>query len=144
MRYCDVSFLAPLFLEEAVSRKVEAWMIRQAPGDLCVSHWTRTEFYSLIAREVRMGGLTEADALEVIEKFDQVIKDCFVVELPRASDFDLAATFIRQFNTKLRAGDALHLAIAANRATEMFYTLDEQLLAAARHLKIPASRGIRR
>jgi len=144
MRYCDVSFLTPLFLEEPASRKVEAWMIRQAPGDLCVSHWTRTEFYSLIAREVRMGGLTEADALEVIRKFDQVIKDCFVVESPRASDFDLAATFIQQFSTKLRAGDALHLAIAANRATEMFYTLDEQLLAAARHLKIPASRGIRR
>ena len=144
MRYCDVSFLAPLFLEEALSRKVEAWVVRQTPGDLCVSHWTRTEFSSLIAREVRMGGLTEADALKVIVQFDRVIKDCFVVEPPRVSDFDLAATFIRQFNTKLRAGDALHLAIAANRATGMFYTLDERLLAAARRLKIPASRGIRR
>ncbi len=41
MRYRDVSLLAPLFLKEALSRKVEAWVVRQTPGDLCVSHWTQ-------------------------------------------------------------------------------------------------------
>ena len=41
-----------------------------------------------------------------------------IVLLPTATDFDLAGQFLRRYETGLRAGDALHLAIASNnRAT---------------------------
>ncbi|MCL5060520.1 MAG: type II toxin-antitoxin system VapC family toxin [Candidatus Thermoplasmatota archaeon] len=77
MRYFDTSFLAPLILEEATSEKVEAFMAKLPAGELCISHWTRTEFASLLAREVRMGGLTEANALAAVDQFDAMVGESF-------------------------------------------------------------------
>ncbi len=65
MLYCDTSFLAPLFLEESASPRIEAFVRALPAGNLGISHWTRVEFSSLLAREVRMGGLSAADALAV-------------------------------------------------------------------------------
>ena len=57
MRYFDTSFLAPLILPEASSELIAAFFEGLPDDDLAVSHWTRVEFASLLAREVRMGGL---------------------------------------------------------------------------------------
>ena len=54
MLYLDTSFVAPLVLNEDVSPQVEAFLAKQAAGSLAVSQWTRVEFCSLVAREVRM------------------------------------------------------------------------------------------
>jgi predicted nucleic acid-binding protein len=143
MLYFDTSFLAPLVLEEATSTKIEAFFAKLPAGDLYVSHWTRVEFSSLIAREVRMGGLAEADALLVIAQFDELVADSFQILAPGVADYELAKAYIQNFATKLRAGDALHLAIASNQGAKALYTLDEGLLNAAKLLKVQASRGIR-
>jgi predicted nucleic acid-binding protein len=42
----------------------------------------------------------------------------------------------------LRAGDALHLAIAANRHAAAIYSLDKRLLRAGEILGLPVSAGI--
>ncbi|MBW8029165.1 PIN domain-containing protein [Ferrovum myxofaciens] len=47
------------------------------------------------------------------------------------------------FATKLRAGDALHLAIALNNGAKILYTLDDGLLHAAKLMSVYASRGIK-
>jgi len=60
------------------------------------------------------------------------------VFLPETTDYELAKLFIQNFAAKLRAGDALHLAIARNRNLKMFYTLDKTLLQAAKLLKVKA------
>ena len=57
MLYFDTSILAPLFLQESSSAKVERFVAGLPAGELAVSHWTRVEFSSLLAREVRMGAL---------------------------------------------------------------------------------------
>ncbi len=57
MLYFDTSFLAPLIVPELTSNKIAAFFRGLPAGQLAVSHWTRVEFSSLIAREVRMGGL---------------------------------------------------------------------------------------
>jgi predicted nucleic acid-binding protein len=143
MFYFDTSFLAPLILEEATSARVEAFMRRLPAGQLCVSSWTRVEFASLIAREVRMGGLVETDAMLAIGQFDELVAESCQVLVPGAADYELAKGFVQNFSTKLRAGDALHLAIASNHGAKTFYTLDLGLLAAAKILKLSASRGIK-
>lgn len=143
MRYFDTSFLAPLILEEATSTKIEAFFAKLPVGELYVSHWTRVEFASLIAREVRMGGLAEADALLAIAQFDELVTDSFQIVTPGIADYELAKAYIQHFATKLRAGDALHLAIASNHGAQTFYTLDEGLLNAAKLMKVRASRGIK-
>jgi predicted nucleic acid-binding protein len=143
MRYFDTSFLAPLILEEATSTKIEAFFAKLPLGELYVSHWTRVEFASLIAREVRMGGLAESDALLAIAQFDELVTDSFQIVTPGIADYELAKDYIQHFATKLRAGDALHLAIASNHGAQTFYTLDEGLLNAAKLMKVQASRGIK-
>lgn len=143
MLYFDTSFLAPLILEESTSTKIEAFFARLPAGELCVSHWTRVEFASLIAREVRMGGLAEPDAQLVIGQFDELVTESFQVLVPAVADYELAKSTIQHFATKLRAGDALHLAIASNHGAKTLYTLDAGLLNAARLLKVHASRGIK-
>ena len=143
MLYFDTSFLAPLILEEATSAKIEAFFARLPVGELYVSHWTRVEFASLIAREVRMGGLAESDALLAIAQFDELVTDSFQVLAPGVADYELAKAYIQHFATKLRAGDAMHLAIASNNGAKTLYTLDEGLLNAAKLMKVHASRGIK-
>ena len=143
MLYFDTSFLAPLILEEATSEKVEAFIAKLPAGELYVSPWTRVEFTSLIAREVRMGGLTEGDALAAIGQFDELVAESCQTLVPGAADFELAKRFVQHFSAKLRAGDALHLAIASNHGATTIYSLDEGLLAAAKMLKIHGGRGIK-
>ncbi|MDD3760775.1 MAG: type II toxin-antitoxin system VapC family toxin [Acidithiobacillus sp.] len=142
MLYFDTSFLAPLILEEETSDKVEAFIVKLPPGELSVSRWTRTEFASLLAREVRTQALAESNALAAMDQFDTMVSESFRVLTLGVADFDLATSYIKHFATKLRAGDALHLAIASNHGAETFYTLDQGLLAAANLLKVSASRGI--
>lgn len=143
MLYFDTSFLAPLILEETTSERIEAFFAKLQVGQLHVSHWTRVEFASLIAREVRMGALAEEEAMRAIGQFDELVAESFQVLAPNVADFELAKRYIQHFASKLRAGDALHLAIASNRQAKTLYTLDEGLLAAAKMLKVPASRGIK-
>lgn len=143
MLYFDTSFLAPLILEESTSEKIEAFFARLPAGELYVSHWTRVEFSSLIAREVRIGGLAEPDALLAIAQFDELMTESFQVLVPSVADYERAKKCIQHFATKLRAGDALHLAISSNHGAKILYTLDEGLLAAAKLLKVHASRGIK-
>ena len=143
MLYFDTSFLAPLILQESTSEKIEAFFAKTQVGQLYISHWTRVEFASLISREVRMGGLAEADALQAIGQFDELVADSFQVLVPSVSDYELAKGYIQLFTTKLRAGDALHLAIASNNRAKELYTLDDGLLDAAKLLKVHASRGIK-
>jgi uncharacterized protein len=56
MLYFDTSFLVPLLFEESTSAVIQDFMARQK-GELAVSHWTRLEFSSVLAREVRMNRL---------------------------------------------------------------------------------------
>ncbi len=53
MRYFDASFLVPLVIPEATSESVHSRFQRFSTDDLAVSDWTRVEFASMLAREVR-------------------------------------------------------------------------------------------
>jgi predicted nucleic acid-binding protein len=130
-------------LEEAASAKVEHFVAALPLGEAAVSHWTRVEFASLLAREVRMGGLKPQAADEAGAQFEAVVQESFIILPPDAHDFDLARSFLGNYATGLRAGDALHLAIAGNRGATAIYSLDKGLLKAGRILKLPVSTGIR-
>lgn len=143
MLYLDTSFVAPLVLNEEVSPQVEAFLAKQAAGSLAVSQWTRVEFCSLVAREVRMKHFSTQTAEAVIAEFEALVQESCQVWLPSAADYGLARSLLARFDSGLRGGDALHLAISRNQGADKVLTLDESLLKAARFLKIPAARGIR-
>jgi uncharacterized protein len=64
MLYFDTSFLVPLVLPEATSDKIAVFIRELDIEQLAISHWTRVEFSSLIARVVRMGGLDAQAAVK--------------------------------------------------------------------------------
>jgi predicted nucleic acid-binding protein len=134
--------LAPLILPEATSDKITAFVRELPASQFTISHWTRVEFSSLIAREVRMGGLDVEAALRADTRFETMVDDSFTVLLPNADDFGLAKVYLRQFETGLRAGDALHLAIAKNHHAGAVYSLDKTLTKAGKMLGLPVSMGI--
>jgi predicted nucleic acid-binding protein len=140
--YFDTSFLAPLVLPESTSDKIAAFVRRLPVEGLTVSHWTRVEFSSLIARDVRMSVLDAAAGARADARFEAMVDASFAVLLPNADDFGLAKRYLGKFNTGLRAGDALHLAIAGNRQAAAIYSLDKGLLMAGRLLDLPVSMGI--
>ncbi len=142
MLYFDTSFLAPLVLPESTSDKIAAFVRRLPVEELTVSHWTRVEFSSLIARDVRMSVLDAAAGARADARFEAMVDASFAVLLPNADDFGLAKRYLGKFNTGLRAGDALHLAIAGNRQAAAIYSLDKGLLMAGRLLDLPVSMGI--
>jgi predicted nucleic acid-binding protein len=142
MLYFDTSFLVPLILPEATSDKIGAFVGALPVDQLTVSHWTRVEFSSMIAREVRMGGLDALAGARADVRFDVMVEESFTVLLPNADDFGLARQYIGRFETGLRAGDALHLAIARNHRASMIYSLDRTLLKAGELLDLPVSMGM--
>jgi len=143
LHYFDTSFLAPLILQEATSSKVERFIAGLPAGELAVSHLTRIEFSSLLAREVRMGGLDGEAARSADAQFETMVRESFTVLLPNADDFDLAKAYLANHASGLRAADALHLAVAKNHRGETIYTLDKTLLKAAKLLGLPVSTGFR-
>ena len=143
MLYFNTSFLAPLILQESTSAKIEKFMTGLPPGELAISHWARVEFSSLLAREVRMGGLDGQAARDADAQFETVVTESFVVLLPNADDFNLAKEYLGNHETGLRAGDALHLAIARIHRAKAVYSLDKTLLKAGKLLGVPVSTGIR-
>ena len=143
MLYFDTSFIVPLLRPEPNSTAVSAFLSELQPVQLSVSQWTRVEVFSALAREVRVRALSAEDANEAIVQFDDMLRRAFTVLLPGQADFDTAARFVARFETGLRAGDALHLAIAANRSASAIYTLDKGLISAGKILGLPVKSGIR-
>ena len=131
MIYVDTSFLAPLYIEEAISTQVEAYLRSQPPRQVSISEWTQVEFASLVSRQVRMGELEFEQVTPIFRDFAADYSDTYTVLKVSSLDFQLATSLLRQDKTTLRAGDALHLAIAQNRQVQAFLTLDKALTTTA-------------
>jgi uncharacterized protein len=142
MIYLDTCFIAPLVIAEDSSNTVETQVMKVKPGELATGMWTQVELASLIARKLRMGELSAAEAEEIRRKFTQILAEFFQILMPTATDFATAAKFLEIPKTGLRAGDAFHLAIAANRGAKKIYTLDQGFIKAGKLFKLPVSSGI--
>lgn len=133
MHYFDTSFLAPLFLLEDKSNYVEG-IFQSVQSDRFVSQCLKVEFASVIARNQRMKIFNKLQATQIMENFEILLTNSFYMLLPTVIDFNLATSLLQHFQTGLRAGDALHLAIAQNHGAKKFYTLDKVLAQAAKEL----------
>lgn len=142
MLYFDTSILLPLLVPEASSPRVVAFFASLPSDGLAISLWTRLELSSALARMVRMGRVGAAQAAAADADFRQATEPGFSILTPTGADFERARQFLGHYDTGLRSGDALHLAIAANNRAEMLYSLDQGLVRAASLLGVPASLGI--
>ncbi|MBM3596909.1 MAG: type II toxin-antitoxin system VapC family toxin [Alphaproteobacteria bacterium] len=143
MHYFDTSFLVPLVLPEATSAAIERFVLRLPVGELTVSQLARIEFASLLARDVRSGGLSSDAARAADAQFELVIRETFTVLMPSVEDFDLARHYLSDHSSGLRAADALHLATAKNNNAGAIYSLDKTLLKAGKRFGLSMTTGIR-
>lgn len=143
MLYFDTSFLVPLIFQESTSEQIGRFIRGHKDKELAISQWTSLEFSSVLAREVRMNHLAPEAALDADIRFDALVAASFTVIAPAAADFELSRQYLRKFGTRLRLGDAFHLAIAKNHGASVIHSLDRGLLRAADTLGLSASIGIR-
>jgi uncharacterized protein len=142
MLYLDTSVLVPLFIPEPESDRIQRWIERQAPEALCISEWTLTEFVSALGLKVRMKHLNAEQARNAQNLLEKLAAQSLQVHVPTRADYVQAAAFLGEHTLGLRAGDALHLAIAHNEAVEAVYSLDRLFISAGRKLKIKTERPI--
>ena len=138
MIYLDTSFLAPFYIQGATSTFVESILLNLPTAELAISDWTIVEFASLLSRRVRMNQLTPELMTVIMQSFQSDAAQSYTVLSVTTADFVLAAEFLQQWETGLRAGDALHLAIVHNRAVENLLSLDFGLINAAQRFGISA------
>lgn len=111
MIYADTSALVPAFIHEPKSEAVLGWL--EASGErLVVSEWAITEFASAASIKVRTGQIKEALARQAMARFLEFAQAHCSIAVPQRAEFRRAAELAGDVQLKLRAGDALHLAIA--------------------------------
>jgi uncharacterized protein len=143
MLYFDTSFVVPLILREQTSASIAEYVAGLPAGRLFTSHWTRVEFSSALGVRVRIGRLKPSDAVEAEKELERILDESFSILSAAPDMFERAREFLSHHQLGLRAGDALHLAIASNHRAETIYSLDKTMLKAGKSLGIPLSSGIR-
>ena len=143
MIYFDTSFLTPLFRPESTSKALGKFFRETGQIGLATSQWTRAEFSSLIARDVRMKIIDAARAETLENRFEAELAQSFTLIAPAIGDFEICKRYLQRYETGLRAGDALHLAVAKRNNADAIYSLDDRMIRAGKLLGLPVSRGIR-
>lgn len=135
MRYVDTSVLVAALTREAQTARMQNWLAGQAAGALAISMWVITEFSAALSIKLRTGDIDEAHRANALAAFALFCEESFTILGVSALNFRAAALFADQAQAGLRAGDALHLAICAERGAELC-TLDRRLSAAGPALGI--------
>lgn len=131
IHYLDTSAAVPIFVHESMTVRMQTWLVGQPAGTVATSLWVSTEFSAALAMKVRSGELDPETRLAVLaewRRFDE--SEARRLEII-ANHFSEAARIADRHELGLRAGDALHLAIAST-ADCTLVTLDKAMAKAAR------------
>jgi len=133
MIYIDTSALVPVFIREAKSEAVIGWL--ESSGErLSISEWSLVEFASAAAIKVRTGQVAPNLAKQSTARVYEFAQKHCTVAVPGREEFRRAAELAGDDSLKLRAGDALHLAIAESLSAQGILCLDDAMIASARSL----------
>lgn len=133
MVYVDTSALVPIFIREARSEALVAWL-ESAEERLAISEWSLLEFASAAAIKVRTRETTQVIAKEAQRRVREFAQEHCLVAVPGRDDFRRAAEWAADATLKVRAGDALHLSIAKTLGVEALLCLDDSMTESAKAL----------
>ena len=129
--YLDTSVFASLALGGSLSSRARKW-IDAAGGAIALSDWTLCEFSSALRVSERAGRISEAERERAEFGAGQWTGRSEPLAIVGA-DVRRARGMIDAFRAPLRAGDALHLAVA-ERFGLALATFDEGMRRAAREI----------
>lgn len=124
--YVDTSVWVALLAREAPHAALAQWLAA-APQVLCCADWTQVELASAVGIKYRRGELALADAQRIGAVFASMMA-YQVREIPlQSSDVRQAMALCHDMDKGLRAGDALHLAVAMRYQCSHFFSFDHSL-----------------
>lgn len=135
MLYIDTSMLVAALVKEIHTSRIQHWLAEQNPEQLAISDWVATEFSSALSIKLRTGQIDAQQRASALAAFARLSVNSLNVLPVAAAQFHLAARFADQHQTGIRAGDALHLAIAAENGLTLC-TLDAKLAGAGLSLGV--------
>ena len=135
--YLDTSAAVPVIVREAATERTRAFLKEREAEGIAVSPWVVTEFASALAGKLRTGALTKSTYAGAALQWQAFLEGVRSLAVERGH-FEKAALLCQRQELGLRAGDALHLAIAAGAGCTLV-TLDERMAKAAPELGVPVA-----
>jgi uncharacterized protein len=131
--YLDTSVVLSLHLKDSKSAAVGK-KLRATREEIAVSAWTAAESFSAVGILVRRGAIDADFGREVLSSLESFFESAQLLSI-NAPAFALAKQWLSDFTLGLRAGDALHAAVASVNGAELV-TTDKTLSRAARTKKV--------
>lgn len=128
--YVDTSILVAALSQEPGTVMAQVWLGAQGDHALVVSDWCVAEFSAALSQKLRRRELDVPLRNQSLASFSALIEDSLHVLPVDPLDFRAAARLADQHAAGLRAGDALHLAVASRHGMTT-YTLDKGMAGAA-------------
>jgi predicted nucleic acid-binding protein len=136
MLYVDSSILVGLCTKETKSPAINKWYENSRDLQLISSTWMFTEFASALSIKERTGQITPKESKNAWKIFEAICNND-IESMPIDNKvFYSAGLLVLDSSSKLRSGDALHLAAAKFFKAKAIITLDKVLEKNASRLKI--------
>ncbi len=135
MVYVDTSVLVALCVNEPKSAAVAKWYAA-CSEELIAAVWCVTEFSSALGIKQRTGQITNEQGAIAWQAFERLCAGDLQLLPVDPATFHRAAVLAQDAATGLRAGDALHLAVALEAKAKSMATLDDVLARNAKRVKI--------
>jgi predicted nucleic acid-binding protein len=136
MLYVDTSIFVGLCTKEVKSLAINKWYESSRESKLISSTWTFTEFASALSIKERTGQITSKENKSACKLFETICNNDIELLSIDNKIFYSAGLLVLDSSSKLRSGDALHLAAAKSFKAKSIITLDKVLEKNAARLKI--------
>ncbi len=136
MLYVDSSILVGLCTKETKSPAINKWYENSRDLHLISSTWMFTEFASALSIKERTGQITPKESKSAWKIFEAICNNDIELLPIDNKVFYSAGLLVLDSSSKLRSGDALHLAAAKFFKAKAIITLDKVLEKNASRLKI--------
>jgi len=131
--YLDTSVVVALLTPEERSSLALAWLA-QCRQPLISSDWLITETHSALGLKQRHHGLTAQSRQAAAEQFERLLQSGLELRSLDRARFRQAAELLHDPSLGLRAGDALHLAVALHSRCTQLASFDARMQQAAASL----------
>lgn len=114
-----------MLVPEPRSEQLLEWLL--LPRTLYASDWTVLEVWSALGGKVRSSELSAAQAHAAGQRFERLLQANVRKVLTTSQDIHHASLLCSNAASGLRAGDALHVAVAQRIGCSHFFSLDKVL-----------------